>query len=87
MAKYKVKVKYALWHFEEYEVDTEELSANSEDGLWNDEDQAQLMEDPIDFCGDALLEDTGDVLDGTWEQTIEEILVLDRIVAAVEGRE
>lgn len=85
MAKYKVKVRYAVWKIEEYEIDTEKLAEDSDDGPWNDEDQAQLEEHPYDFCSEdtQTLNEEGDCLDSTWEISMEEIPVLDRIVEAV----
>ena len=85
MAKYKVKLKYALWHFEEYVIDTEDLAANAEDGPWNKEDQALLEACPMDFCCEETQtsKGTGDVFNGTWEETLTEIPVLDRILEAV----
>ena len=85
MPKYKVTVSYAVWKHEEYEIDTEKLSEGSEDGPWNEEDQAQLEESPYDFCDESNLtfEEEGDCVDDSWDVTMEEIPVLDQIVEAV----
>lgn len=85
MAKYKITVKYAVWKHEEYEIDTEKLSENSEDGPWNEEDQAQLEECPLEFCSEETrtLNEEGDCVDDSWDVTMEEISVLDQIVEAV----
>lgn len=85
MAKYKVTVKYAVWKHEEYEIDTEKLAENSDDGPWNDTDQAQLEEAPYDFCDEdsKTFEEEGDCISDSWEIEMEEIPVLDRIVEAV----
>lgn len=84
MAKYKVTVKYAVWKIEEYEIDTEKLAEDSEDGPWNASDQAQLEECPYDFCSEdtKTFEVEGDCLSDTWEVKMEEIPVLDRIIEA-----
>lgn len=84
MAKYKVK--YAVWKTEEYEIDTEKLAENSDDGPWNDTDQAQLEESSYDFCDEdnKTFEEEGDCISDSWEIKLEEIPVLDRIVEATQ---
>lgn len=76
MPKYRVKVAYALWHFEEYEIDSEDFEE------WDEEEFKDM---PTDYCteDDRVVNDTGDVVNGTWEETFVEIPVLDRIVDAV----
>lgn len=89
MAKYKVTVKYAVWKTEEYVIVTEKLAENSDDGPWNDKDQAQLEECPYDFCDKdtKTFEEEGDCISDSWDIQMEEIPVLDRIVASIGGAE
>jgi hypothetical protein len=75
MPKFKVRIEYAVWHYEEHEVEIDP------------EDVEEFHEFPNDYCCEETrkLEDTGDVIDNTWKETVEEICVLDQIVAAVEA--
>jgi len=84
MPKYRVTINYAIYRTEVYEIDTQDL-ADAHGTPWSVSDQEDLENSPWDFCCDEnQVEDiNGDVLDGTVEQTIEEIPLLDRIVRAL----
>jgi len=75
--KIKVTLKYAIWVYETHEVEVE-----------GDEDIEILNEDgPCEFTSDMTRVEKveGDCLNGTWEESWEEITVLDQIVEATNG--
>jgi hypothetical protein len=84
MPKYRVTINYAMFKTEVYEIDTQEL-ADEHGTPWNERDQEDLEDSPWDFCCDENQVEVidGDVLEGSVEQTIEEIPLLDRIVEAI----
>jgi len=78
MAKYKVTVSYYVHRTHIYEFDTEG---------WSEEEVQDFLDSPTErTCDDNQVEEwDGDVLDGSWEEEVEEIPVLDRIVEALKG--
>jgi len=72
--RFEVTVSYCLWHTETFEV---EVAPDELD---------EFRECPEEFAdvADKHSEDTGDVLDGTYEVVINELGVLDQIVDALE---
>lgn len=76
--KYKIKVRYAIWTYETYVVDSEDFGDE-----W---DGGRFREQPMDFAAfEPDDTNTGDVMCSTYEATVEEIPVLDQINDAVEA--
>lgn len=85
MPKFKVKLDYALWHHETYEVEILREDYDSDEEF--QEALETFHEAPNDFCypGNRKSQDTGDVVNETWEETVEEINALDQMEQALRA--
>jgi len=77
MRKYKVEVSYDITIYETFVVEIDE------------DEQDEFDESPYDFCSSENRKEKveGDVRDGSWDETVEEIPVLDQIVQAINDSE
>lgn len=73
MPKFRVTLNYCIWKTHVYELDIKP------------DEVEEFREDPCDFYTDKdeVEEWDGDVMNGTWEEVVEEISPLDQIVKAL----
>lgn len=83
MPKFRVSVSYHIKTYETYEV--EMLREDYDSDKDYQEALAEFKESPYDFCCTATQtdEETGDIVDGSWDEHYEEINALEQIVTAL----